>query len=48
MHYRTATYEDIDLLVLQRLNFIEVDENSENYNDNQMELKYMGKLDQYK
>lgn len=31
MHYRTATYEDIDLLVLQRLNFIEVDENSENY-----------------
>lgn len=33
MNYRMATREDIDLLVSQRLNFIEVDENNTAYNE---------------
>lgn len=32
MKYRFATNEDIDLLVAERLKFIEVDESSDNYN----------------
>lgn len=32
MNYRTATIDDLDLLVYQRLKFIEVDENSNDYN----------------
>lgn len=31
MDFRAATIEDIDLLVMQRLNFIEVDEKHHNY-----------------